>query len=213
MNDYIISALEEMEQRVRSAQPLSFSGLNPEETLLVSVDMNNGFAKQGALFSERVKALIPKTAALAAACEEHGVVLVAVSDHHNEQSIELNGGYPPHCLEGTDEPSLVSELQAFFPTVIEKNSTNAFYKMSTKELLSDYKNFIITGCCTDICIFQLACALKTYFNEQNDLRDIIVPVSLVDTYDSPQHPAQMMNTVFLCSMMDNGIRVVSDILY
>lgn len=213
MNENIISALAEMEQRVGNSPSLSLASLNADETLLVSVDMNNGFAKQGALFSERVKALIPRTTAFAAASEEHGLVLVALCDHHNEQSIELNGGYPPHCLEGTEEPNLVHELQAFFPTVIEKNSTNAFYKMRTKELLSDYKNFIITGCCTDICIFQLACALKTYFNEQNDNRDIIVPVSLVDTYDSPQHPAQLMNTVFLCSMMDNGIHVVSDILY
>ncbi len=211
MNDKMLTSLTEMENRVKNAPILSLSALDPEETLLISVDMNNGFAKHGALYSERVNALISKTAAFAAACEERGMVLVALSDRHNEQSLELNGGYPPHCLEGTDEPELVSELKEFFPTVIEKNSTNSFYKMHTKELLSDYKNFIVTGCCTDICIFQLACSLKTYFNENDDDRAVIVPVSLVDTYDTPQHPAELLNPVFLCSMMDNGIQVVGDI--
>ncbi len=80
-------------------------------------------------------------------------------------------------------------------------------------LIEPFHNFIITGCCTDICVFTLATAIKTWFNEQNRNCRVIVPVSLVDTYAAPAHSASLLNPVFFGSMLDGGIEVVADILF
>ena len=43
-------------------------------------------------------------------------------------------------------------------------------------------------------------------------KDIIVPINLVDTYNIDNvHPAELLNIVFLNSMIQNGIKVVKEI--
>ena len=48
---------------------------------------------------------------------------------------------------------------------------------------------------------------------QNNInKDIIVPINLVDTYNIDNvHPAELLNIVFLNSMIQNGIKVVKEI--
>ena len=76
------------------------------------------------------------------------------------------------------------------------------------------ENVIIVGDCTDICIYQFAVTLKSYFNQNNIYKQIIVPMDLVDTYDIPKvHNAEIMNIVFFNSMIQNGIKVVKNIIY
>ena len=54
--------------------------------------------------------------------------------------------------------------------------------------------------------------LKSYFNQNNINKDIIVPINLVDTYNIDNvHPAELLNIVFLNSMIQNGIKVVKEI--
>ena len=58
------------------------------------------------------------------------------------------------------------DLAAKLNEIIEKNSTNGFFAMD----IADYAyldNFIVVGCCTDICVYQFVLALKTYFNQNN----------------------------------------------
>ncbi|MFA9380654.1 MAG: cysteine hydrolase family protein [Acetanaerobacterium sp.] len=206
------AALEQMESRINSTDPLDLRTLMQEQTLALSVDLNNGFAKHGALYSERVNALIPQTIEFAKGCRQQGIRVVALCDRHTDASPEFLG-YPPHCMADTDEPLPVEELRGYLDDTLYKNSTNGFYRLAEQGLIEPYQNFIITGCCTDICIFQLATAVKTWFNERNDARRVIVPIHLVDTYDSPAHDARLLNAAFLCSMMDCGINVASDILF
>jgi len=42
--------------------------------------------------------------------------------------------------------------------------------------------------------------------------EIYVPKKLVDTFDMPMHKANFMNYVFLNSMLDNGVKVIKDIV-
>ena len=47
---------------------------------------------------------------------------------------------------------------------------------------------------------------------QKLFKDIIVPINLVDTYNIDNvHPAELLNIVFLNSMIQNGIKVVKEI--
>ena len=40
---------------------------------------------------------------------------------------------------------------------------------------SEIDAYIITGCCSDICVLQFALTLKTYLNAQNIDKKVIVP--------------------------------------
>ena len=211
-NKMLASVFSEMEERLNKLPGLSVKELDFSRTVVISIDINNGFAKGGALYSERIENLIPKTKELARLCKDNGIVIVALSDRHNAQSLELKS-FPPHCMETTNEYLLVDEIVNLVPIIIEKNSTNAFFKFNQRELIQTYDNFIITGCCTDICIYQLAVTLRSYFNEMNIDKNIIVPMSLVDTYDGPCHNRDVMNNMFLNSMLDNGVQVVSNLMF
>ncbi|MDU7905038.1 MAG: cysteine hydrolase, partial [Peptostreptococcaceae bacterium] len=70
----------------------------------------------------------------------------------------------------------------------------------------------VVGDCTDICIYQFVVTLKSYFNQNNIDKNIIVPMNLVDTYHIDNiHNAEIMNIVFLNSMIQNGVEVIKEI--
>ncbi|MEG0856507.1 MAG: isochorismatase family cysteine hydrolase [Terrisporobacter sp.] len=182
------------------------------KTGLFIVDMNNGFAKEGALSSPRVEKIIKPMANFANAIASKLHTVVAFTDTHDEDAVELKS-YPTHCLRGDKESQVVDELLHIENIkILEKNSTNGFFVMDM-EKYKDLDNFIVVGCCTDICVYQFVLTLKTYFNQNNMDKNIIVPMNLVETYDIDNiHSGDMLNTVFLNSMIQNGIKVVKEIL-
>ena len=96
--------------------------------------------------------------------------------------------------------------------IVNKNSTNGFFALSNLDF-NNTDNIIIIGDCTDICVYQLAITLKSYFNQNNISKNIIVPMNLVDTYHVDNvHPAELLNIVFFNSMIQNGIKVVKEII-
>ncbi len=182
------------------------------KTGLFIVDMNNGFAKEGALSSPRVEKIINPIADFGKLICSKINTIVAFTDTHNEDDVELKS-YPAHCLRGDKESEIVKEiLDINNIEILEKNSTNGFFVMNM-EKYKNLDNFIVVGCCTDICVYQFVLTLKTYFNQNNLDKNIIVPVNLVETYDIDViHSGDFFNTVFLNSMMQNGINVVKSIL-
>lgn len=186
---------------------------------LIVVDMNNGFAKAGALYSPRIEALIPEVSRLAhsfARVEDIPVLLV--NEDHPEDAKEFSS-YPPHCVRGTEEIEVIEELKDISSKIIiGKNCTNAFVVDEFKPVVMNLynkgiKSFVIAGDCTDICIYQAAVSLQTYFNHNNLQGEVIVPISAVDTYDLQlsSHNGDLMNVMFLYSMLGNGIKVVKGI--
>jgi len=181
------------------------------KTGLFIVDMNNGFAKEGALSSPRVEKIINPIADFGKSISSKINTIVAFTDTHNEYDVELKS-YPPHCLRGDKESEIVKEiLDINNLEILEKNSTNGFFVMNI-EKYKNIDNFIVVGCCTDICVYQFTITLKTYFNQNNLDKKIIVPMNLVETYDIDMiHSGDFLNTVFFNSMMQNGIDVVKSI--
>lgn len=207
----ILGEIHDMLVRLPS---LPLDELPSGETVLVIVDMINGFAREGALMSPRVEGLIPVISRLSEECGKRGMAKLAFADSHSEESPEF-GAYPLHCLAGTTESDVVEELKALGGyLLIPKNSTNGFLENGFQKWLADNSNihnFIITGDCTDICIQQFAVTLKTWFNTHNESSRIIIPIDSVDTYDLGMHDADLLNAVTLFSMMGNGIELVSSI--
>lgn len=193
-----------------NTKPLSLSDLNPAETIVVVVDMINGFTKEGALKSDRIKAVIDPIAELVKSAKAKKIDCIAFSDNHSEESPEFSS-FPPHCLKGSSESILVEELeQAGLHHIFPKNSTNAFFAPGFQLHLQDhnYRNFIIAGNCTDICVLQFATTLKAYYNEKNQQVRVIVPKNLVETYDAPNHPADTLHEAALYLLQLNGIEIV-----
>jgi len=206
--------LEEILDMVGNLPKLKLNELKAKKTALIIVDMVNGFAREGALKSSRVEALIPEIIKLSKAFSEQGMSKIAFADCHTDESPEFSF-YPEHCKWNTSESEIVDEIKSIGGyLLINKNSTNGFIEKEFQNwLINNVKieNFIVTGDCTDICVQQFAITLKTWFNMQNRKVRVIIPANAVDTYDFGMHNAELMNAVALYNMHSNGIELVSSI--
>lgn len=207
----IINNYKSLLSNLENLKSLSIYNLDLNKTGLFIVDMNNGFAKEGVLSSPRVEEIIEPIADFGKALSSKINTIVAFTDTHDEDAVEFKS-YPAHCLRGDMESEVVKEILAIDNLeIIEKNSTNGFFAIDI-EKYKDLDNFIVVGCCTDICVYQFVLTLKTYFNQNNLDKNIIVPMNLVETYDIDMvHSGDFLNTIFLNSMMQNGINVVKEI--
>ncbi len=210
------AALASIHEILMGLKDLPLAEVAPDKTVLITVDMINGFAKAGALYSPRVAALIPGISDLGKACKHLGIPQLAFADAHPEDSPEFSS-YPPHCLAGSVESELVAELKSAGDfRLIPKNSTNGFLEPEFQAWLREHDHldtFIITGDCTDICIEQFATTLKCSFNRINRPVRVIVPMNLVDTFDFGSHHGDLMHGVALMMLIGNGIDVVRGITY
>lgn len=211
--DKLLKELNNLKNNLLELNTENISNLNLSKTILFIVDMNNGFAKEGLLYSPRVENLIKPIENFSKhICSELNRI-IAFTDSHDENSIELLN-YPTHCLKNSVESDIVDEIKDIKNLeIIQKNSTNGFFVLNDIDF-DDIDNIIIVGDCTDICIYQLSITLKSYFNQNNINKNIIVPMNLVDTYNIDNvHNAELLNIVFLNSMIQNGINVVKEIVY
>ena len=212
--DGILGALDECRKSMTALAPLAADRLAAERTALVVIDMVNGFAREGALASPQVTALIPHVTALVRRCGELGIARIALSDCHTSHSAEF-ASFPSHCQEGTEEAELVGELQEVGGLLhISKNSTNGFLEEEFLRWLGthpDVDTFLVAGDCTDICIQQFALTLKAHFNRLDLTSRVIVPADAVATYDAPGHNAALCHLMALCNMRTGGVEIVSGV--
>lgn len=202
---------------ISSSPVINLSSLDIEKTKLCIVDVINGFIKCGPLSDESISQIIPEINLLSKVASEKGMEIISFYDNHDEKSPEFES-FPPHCLEGTEEASVVDELgwlEAYEKyKCLPKKSTNAFFEDDIKALTSDdgkTDTFIVVGDCTDICVLQFALALKVNANANGKRVRVIVPVDCVDTYDAPMHNKNLMNLMSLKIMKNSGIEIVRKI--
>jgi len=211
-----MDALETIENELKG-KTIDLLSLNKEKTALFVVDMVNGFVYSGPLSSTRVAAIVKNIVDLNE--KTVGYKKVFFIDTHEKQSQEFSS-FPSHCLRGSTEAELIPELiskasdgpETFY---IEKNSTNGFFCKKFQDWIVKYSdrvdNYIITGCVTDICVLQFALSLKAYFNEENMIKRIIVPMNAVETYEGGSHDGYIMNLFALYNMYTSGIEIVDKI--
>ena len=104
--------LKEFEVLQKNLNDLPIENLSDydlSKTALFIVDINNGFAKEGALYSDRIKSLINPIHEFVKPLENKLNKIIAFTDTHEEDSVELLS-YVPHCLSGSDECKVVDEL-------------------------------------------------------------------------------------------------------
>ncbi|MGI6622424.1 MAG: cysteine hydrolase [Clostridiaceae bacterium] len=214
MTNKNIHSLNEINSLLEKLPVIRLEDLESEKSALIIVDMINGFIREGPMMSERVEAIIPEIVELSKKCDKLKIQKIAFADNHTDASPEFDS-YPRHCLKGTSESEIVDEIKAAGGYVlIPKNSTNGFLEEAFQKWLNtndQTDTFIITGCCTDICVQQFAITLKTWFNKNNRYSRIIVPVNAVETYDLGPHDAELTNTMALYNMLINGVEVVKEV--
>jgi nicotinamidase-related amidase len=209
--------------------PLVEAAVDPKKTAILSQDMIKGFCTIGPLASPRVNGIAGRISVFFQKTYDYGIRdIILFQDSHEPEAIEFDA-YPPHCIRGTEEAEPVDQIRAlpFFDKleIIEKNSISSGVETGFDGWLAarpHLDTFIIVGDCTDICVYQLALHLRVSANARQIFRRIIIPASMVQTYDQTvpttreqggfPHPGDLMHQIFLYHMALNAIEVVQDII-
>ncbi len=202
---------------------------DPDRVAVFAVDVTSGFCSEGPLSSDRVGRIVEPISRLFQRAHELGVRhFILPQDTHSEDAVEF-GSFPAHCLRGTSESDTVPELRklphaGLFKT-IEKDTISSSINTELDAWLDSnpqVSTFLVTGDCTDLCVYQLAMHLRLRANALK-LRDarVILPANSVDTFDLPvnvaneigamPHHGDLLHLVFLYSMAQNGIEIVSEV--
>ena len=180
--------------------------------LLIVVDMVNGFVREGKMASPNIEPIIPRIEKLVNEYLNDKEGVIYIKDTHEPNAREFLR-YPEHCVKGTTEADMVDELKKYenMALVYEKNSTSAVFAPGFLDDINNMKNLkriVITGCCTDICVMNLAIPLQNYLDQINRDIEIVVPQDAVETYDAPVHEANKWNEMAFEFMNQSGIKLV-----
>lgn len=165
------------------------------------IDMLEGFTNQGPLSSALIQNIVPIIAKYLTEHESEDNLFIC--DSHDKDDIEMKQ-YPYHCLANTKEAEIDSKLEKFAKNKLLKHSTNAFHNLN-KNILKNYDEYVIIGCCSDICVLQFALTLKTYLNELKIDKDVVVFENLIATFDALNHDAQTYHEYALNLLKAAGI--------
>ena len=102
-----MNAIEKIEQEL-NGKTIDLESLNKDRTALFVVDMVVGFVYSGALSSSRVASIVNNIAELNK--KTKGYKKMFFLDSHEEDSQEFRY-FPSHCVKGTTEAELISELK------------------------------------------------------------------------------------------------------
>ncbi|WP_406613709.1 cysteine hydrolase family protein [Mycoplasma corogypsi] len=169
--------------------------------LVLVVDMLNGFSKFGPLASNNVTKIIPVIKDIVESSDNN----IFICDSHSVNDLEMKN-YPVHCLTNSPEAEVVEELAPYATEKILKNTTNAFWELDHKLLLK-YNQIELVGCCTDICVLQLALSLSTFLQKINADVKLIVYEDATATFDAPNHDSKTYHQFALNLMKNAGIKV------
>lgn len=180
--------------------------------LLLVVDVINGFLKEGNMSFESGQTVIDPIIKLVEKFIAEGHMIATFRDEHEEDSLEFKT-YPIHCVKGSSESELVSELLPYKDHFIDipKRSTNGTNTLAFQNLLIDNKfsEVVVVGVCVDICVLQAVLSLITYFYENNIDTKVIVAKDTVATFDNEVHNADEYYD-FSIKLMENASAVIVD---
>ena len=172
-------------ERMEGLEPIYLEDFDIDKTVIFVFNMSNGFVK--------IDGMEDISEPIVTFCKD--------CDY-------LKYNIIPYIKEGD---SLIDGLDFIKEKTVTINATNPFFNMNP-DYLDDSMNYIILGAFTDVSVYQFAITLESYIAERGYSSKVTVPANMVATYDTNEHDARFYNSVFLSSLMDNGINVVKDIL-
>ena len=177
--------------------------------VVLVVDMVRGFLEPGhnLYCGDAAREIIPNVQELLKRETEAGSQVLFISDHHDPDDLEFQI-FPVHCVKGTEEPNVISELAGFVtpppgntatPSIVTPSivtpSTATPFNVVTKNRYSGFFNtdlaqrlerlnpdkLVICGVCTDICV------LHTTSDARNRDYTVEVPRDCVASFDPEAH--------------------------
>jgi len=140
--------------------------LDPDQTALIIVDMQNGFCHpEASLHSDASQAAIEPCGTLADRFREAGADVVYTRDVHTEEQFEDAHHYDEfeswgrHVMEGTWDAEIVDELKPRDgDRVVEKHTYDAFYRTGLNGHLETHgiRNLVFCGTLANVCVFHTA---------------------------------------------------------
>ncbi|MGQ9572160.1 MAG: cysteine hydrolase family protein [Dehalococcoidia bacterium] len=152
--------------------------------VVLVVDMLRGFCEQGypLYVGEAIRQIIPNIGRLLKEEKAKGSHIIFLCDSHDPDDREFEM-FPPHCIRGTEEAEIISELRHFADEIIPKNRFSGFYSTNLEERLRELNpdKIIVVGDCTDICV------MHTVADARNRDYSVEVSADCVATFDEEAH--------------------------
>lgn len=182
------------------------------EKALIVVDMVNGFVREGAMKDNYIERIIPKIEELIKKINKEDEGVIFIKDTHEKDALEFKK-FPEHCVKNSAEADLVDELKKYEESslVYEKNSTSAIfapYFMKDISKMKNLKEVLITGCCTDICVMNLAVPLVNYFDQENKDVKVMVFKDATETFNASNHNRDEYNEMAYKLMSQAGVQII-----
>ena len=154
--------------------------------VVLVIDMVKGFLEPGhnLYCGDESRDIIPRIHELLVRERASGSEILFISDHHDPDDLEFQV-FPVHCVKGTEEPDVISELVEFVSedNVIPKNRYSGFFNTPLEARLAAIspEKIIICGVCTDICV------LHTASDARNRDYAVEVPSGCVASFNQDAH--------------------------
>jgi nicotinamidase-related amidase len=166
---------------------------------IVVVDVLNGFCRAGNLASPRLAVIVEPIRAHLERELAAGAKAIFIVDTHAPDDPEF-AMFPEHCVAGSGEDEIVDELKPFAvdAAVIRKSTYSAFYGTDLERVLREMApdEVEVVGVCADICVMHTVADLRVRGYP------VTVRADLIETYDSPGHPAVEISRFALDHMRD-----------
>ncbi len=202
--------MSEFIQKINTLEPTTLDQFSSEDTMVVMIDMINGFCNIGPLHSDFVQQMVPDMSIFLDKVIDKNIPIISYRDSHPEDTAEFRD-YPPHCVAGTAESDLVDELKRDVLIDIPKNSTNGFLATNPLELVNgpNIKHVIVIGCVTDICVRDFATTINKHLQEINQKATVYIVENLTDTFHiEGVHDRQVEHMLSLYQMSNSGIQLI-----
>lgn len=199
--------------------------IDPKETALLVIDMQNGFCHpEGALGKaglsyESSKAIIPNIKALVKACRERNIpILWSLQEHYPDDVTRKQHKIPSHmeklkvypCLKGTWDAELVDKLKSELTPeddIFTKHRSSCFFNtnLETKLRMRGIKMLIICGVATNYCVESTI--RDAYFRDY----DILVPKDCVAGPFEDLHAATLKNVELFFGIVTSLEEIVKNL--
>ena len=183
---------------------------------LYMIDMNNGFVNFGPMANPEYRKLIPEQLKIIDKFRKEGELVNFVLEGHTPDATEFKK-YPPHCIIGTPEaeliPELISEQNKDNTKIYYKNSINGMLTGNIKEdiqRLTNLKEIVLAGVCTDLCVMDFGRTLSRYLDEINREVVMFLVRNACDTYDAPDHNREEWLNIAYRVLEQAGVIIVED---
>ena len=148
------------------------------------IDMLRGFMEEGyPLYGgEKARQIIPNIQRLLEKEISKGSKIFFICDNHDADDLEFKM-FPPHCIAGTKESEVISELAKFPGEIITKKRYSAFYGTDLEQKLKKLKpsKLIMCGVLTDICV------MHTVADARNRDYKVEIPVNCIASPNEAAH--------------------------